>query len=139
MKLMLYSDGGSRGNPGPAAYAFIACDEQGKVLKQGSRYLGVMTNNEAEYLGLLAALQAAESLQADQVTMTMDSELVVKQVRGEYRMKAGNLAPLLQEARNIIAKFSEFKIQHVPRENPMISKADRMVNEELDICSSRKR
>jgi ribonuclease HI len=135
MKLLLFSDGGSRGNPGPAAFAFIVCEEDGKVLKQGARFLGVMTNNEAEYLGLLAALQTAESLQADQVVMTMDSELVVKQVRGEYRMKAENLAPLLQEARKIIAKFPEFKIQHARREHPMIVKADEMVNDELDTCT----
>jgi len=137
MKLLLYSDGGSRGNPGPAAYAFIATDEEGKVLKKGARYLGVMTNNEAEYLGLLAALQTAESLQATSIVMTMDSELVVKQVRGEYRMKAEHLAPLLKEVRNLISKFSEFRIQHVRREHPMIVQADKMVNEELDVCTKR--
>ena len=137
MKILLFSDGGSRGNPGPAAYAFIATDEQGNVLKKGARYLGVMTNNEAEYLGLLAALQAARSLNATGVVMTMDSELVVKQVRGEYRMKAEHLAPLLKEVRDLVSTFSEFRIQHVRREHPMIVQADKMVNEELDICTKR--
>lgn len=138
MKLLLFSDGGSRGNPGPAAYAFIATDEQGKVLKKGARYVGVMTNNEAEYLGLLAALQAAVSLNATSVVMTMDSELVVRQVTGEYRMKAEHLAPLLKEVRDLVPKFAEFRIQHVRRDNPMIAQADKMVNEELDVCTKRR-
>lgn len=135
MKLLLYSDGGSRGNPGPAAFAFLVCSIDGNVLRQGAKFLGVMTNNEAEYLGLLAALQVARQMEGDEVIVTMDSELVVKQVRGEYRMKAANLAPLLEEVRKLSQEFRSFQIRHVRREDPMISRADALVNQELDICT----
>jgi L-aspartate-alpha-decarboxylase len=136
-KFKLYSDGGSRGNPGKAAYAFLICTEDDKVVKKGSRFLGVMTNNEAEYHGLIAALKEAKELGATDVSVTMDSELVVKQVKGEYQMKAENLRPLLGEARDILAQFANHQIRNVPRENPMITKADELVNEELDLMSQR--
>jgi len=136
-KFKLYSDGGSRGNPGKAAYAFMVCTEDDKVVKKGSRFLGTMTNNEAEYRGLIAALKEAKELGATDVSITMDSELVVKQVRGEYQMKAENLRPLLEEVRSVLDQFPRHEIRNVPRENPMIAKADQMVNEELDLMSQR--
>lgn len=136
-KFRLYSDGGSRGNPGKAAYAFLICTEDDKIIKKGSRFLGVMTNNEAEYHGLIAALKEAKGLGATDVSVTMDSELVVKQVKGEYQMKAENLRPLLGEARDLLGQFANHQIRNVPRENPMISKADELVNEELDLMSQR--
>lgn len=135
MKLLLYSDGGSRGNPGPAAYGFLILSTEGAVLKKGSRFLGAMTNNEAEYRGLIAVLDEALKMGGTDVTITMDSELVVKQVRGEYRMKAENLLPLLQQVKERLAKLSTYQIRHVRREDPTIQKADRLVNEELDICT----
>ncbi|MCE5296768.1 MAG: ribonuclease HI family protein [Euryarchaeota archaeon] len=136
-KLKLYSDGGSRGNPGKAAYAFLICSEDDKIVKKGSRFLGTMTNNEAEYHGLIAALKEARSMGATHVSVTMDSELVVKQVKGEYRMKADNLRPLLDEARALLGQFIGHDIRNVPRENEMISKADDLVNEELDLMSQK--
>ncbi|MFA5311852.1 MAG: aspartate 1-decarboxylase [Methanomassiliicoccales archaeon] len=136
-RLRLYSDGGSRGNPGKAAYAFLICSEDDKIVKKGSRFLGTMTNNEAEYHGLIAALKEAVSMGATHVSVTMDSELVVKQVKGEYRMKAENLRPLLDEARDLLKHFAGHDIRNVPRENEMISKADELVNEELDLMSQK--
>jgi ribonuclease HI len=137
MKLLLYSDGGSRGNPGPSAYGFLICSAEGAILNKGSRFLGTLTNNEAEYRGLIAVLDEALKMGGSDVTITMDSELVVKQVRGEYRMKAENLLPLLQQVRGRLDKFSSYQIRHVRREDPIIQKADRLVNEELDVCTLR--
>jgi ribonuclease HI len=137
MKLLLHSDGGSRGNPGPAAYGFLISSTEGAILKKGSRFLGTMTNNEAEYRGLIAVLDEALKLGGTDVSIAMDSELVVKQVRGEYRMKAENLFPLLQQVKERLNKFSSYQIRHVRREDPMIQKADGLVNEELDICTLR--
>jgi ribonuclease HI len=137
MKLLLYSDGGSRGNPGPAAYGFIISSTEGAMLKKGSRFLGTMTNNEAEYRGLIAVLDEALKMGGTDITITMDSELVVKQVKGEYRMKAENLLPLMQQVREQLKKFSSYQIRHVRREDPTIQKADSLVNEELDICTLR--
>ncbi len=95
MKLTTYSDGGSRGNPGAAAYGFLLCDQEGKVIKKGARYLGRMTNNEAEYLGLLAAIEAAKQHGADELEIFMDSELVVNHVLGKICGQGGQPAAAL--------------------------------------------
>ena len=132
MKLRLYSDGGSRGNPGNSAYAFIICDEKGKEIGSGSNYIGTMTNNEAEYHGLLAGLKEVKSRGAAEVEVFMDSELVIKQLKGQYRVKAPNLIPLFAEAIRLLEDFTSAKASHVYRENPLITKADAMVNWVLD-------
>jgi ribonuclease HI len=137
MKLTIFSDGGSRGNPGPAAYAYLVCNSEGSVIKKGARYLGRMTNNEAEYNGLLAGIEAAEQLGADELEIVMDSELVVNHILGRYSVKAANLRPFHQKALSDLSRFRTFKIRHVPRENPMIMQADALVNQELDICTLR--
>jgi ribonuclease HI len=135
MKLTIFSDGGSRGNPGPAAFAYLVCDSEGSIVKKGARYLGRMTNNEAEYHGLLAGIEAALLLGADQVEIVMDSELVVNHILGRYSVKAANLRPLYEQALVDLSRFGTYHIRHVPRENPMIKKADALVNQELDICT----
>ena len=132
MRLRLYTDGGSRGNPGASAYAYIICDEEGREIASGSNYLGVMTNNEAEYHGLLAGLKEVQRRGATEVEVFMDSELAVKQLKGQYRVKAANLAPLHREAVAILAGMAHAKVAHVPRENALIAKADAMVNWTLD-------
>jgi ribonuclease HI len=137
MKLTIFSDGGSRGNPGPAAYAYLVCNSEGNIIKKGARYLGRMTNNEAEYNGLLAGIEAAEQLGADELEIVMDSELVVNHILGRYSVKAANLRPFHQKALSDLSRFRTFKIRHVPRENPMIMQADALVNQELDICTLR--
>jgi ribonuclease HI len=132
MKFRLYSDGGSRGNPGDSAFAYIVCDHEGHEVSSGSNYLGTMTNNEAEYRGLLAGLRDLQGRGATEVEVFMDSELVIKQLKGQYRVKAANLAPLYREAVEILTGFASAKVTHVRREHEMIVKADAMVNWTLD-------
>jgi len=132
MKLRLFTDGGSRGNPGDSAFAFVICDAEGREVGSGSDYLGVMTNNEAEYRGLLAGLKELGRRGGTEVEVFMDSELVIKQLKGQYRVKAPNLFPLYKEAVDLLEGFASAKVTHVRRENDMIVKADAMVNWTLD-------
>ena len=137
MKLRLFTDGGSRGNPGLSAYAFILLSEDGRTVLEKAQFLGVATNNEAEYNGLLAGLAAAKEKGADEIEVTMDSEVVVKQMQGLYNVNAPNLVPLHKEARLRLNAFRKPVIQHAPREHPVISRADELLNEELDLCTKR--
>lgn len=132
MRVKLYTDGGARGNPGDAAFAYIICAEDGKTVKEFSRYIGFSTNNEAEYVGLLAGLEAAWNLGATEVEVIMDSELVIKQMRGEYRVKANNLRPFAEEAKKRVKGFDNVSFTHVRREDPHISRADALLNQDLD-------
>jgi ribonuclease HI len=128
---MIFSDGGARGNPGPAAIAYLILSENGQVLMANSHYVGSRTNNQAEYEALIAALESAVKLHAEEVICHLDSELVVKQLNGEYRVKNPELRKLwkkVQElSRNLTTKFIS-----VPRTNIQIQKADALVNEALD-------
>jgi ribonuclease HI len=135
IKLTVYTDGGSRGNPGPSAYAIVVTDSTGKVVKEYARYAGRETNNVAEYGGAIAGLKEAKTQGADEVEMVMDSELVVKHVNGQYACKAPHLAPLLAEVKKLMAGFKKATFRNVPREHPMISRADALVNNELDTMS----
>lgn len=101
-------------------------------MKESSTYIGNATNNEAEYKGLIAALVQADAMGADEILITMDSEVVVKQMRGEYRIRAMNLIPLAEEAKRLRSRFKSFSIVCVKRDDPMISKTDDLVNYELD-------
>lgn len=132
MRFRLYSDGGSRGNPGDSAYAYIICDEKGKEIGSSSNFLGTMTNNEAEYLGLLAGLKDVVRRGGTEVEVFMDSELAIKQLKGQYRVKALNLMPLYEEAMRILESMAMAKVTHLHRENEIITKADAMVNWTLD-------
>lgn len=132
MKFQLFTDGGSRGNPGDSAYAYIIRDQEGREITSGSNYLGVMTNNEAEYHGLLAGLKEVQSRGGTEVEVFMDSELVIKQLKGQYRVKAANLAPLNKEAVDILSGMRTAKVTHVRREHEVIVKADALVNWTLD-------
>ena|SRR5271157_605862 len=132
MKLLVFTDGGSRGNPGPSAFAFVVASEDGRILRKSARYIGEGTNNEAEYNGLAAGLRMALEMGADEVEVVMDSELVVRQIDGRYSVKSERLRPLYEEARLLLARFNSAKVVFRPRENPMTSLADSLVNEELD-------
>ena len=138
MRLRLFTDGGSRGNPGPSAFAFILLSEDGKTIMQEAHFIGKATNNEAEYHGLLAGLDAAKENGADEIEVTMDSELVVKQMQGLYAVKSPNLIPLHKEARLRFSGFHKPVILHVPREHPVITMADALLNGELDLCKKRR-
>jgi ribonuclease HI len=133
-RLRLRVDGGSRGNPGPGAIGVILEDAGGTILQTLGRTIGVCTNNVAEYRALLAGLEMAHGAGAHELEILADSELLVKQLRGEYRVKNEGLKPLHREALEWLQRFSRVSIRHVPRaEN---AGADRLVNKALDDAAS---
>lgn len=123
-------DGGARGNPGPSAIGIVVRDEAGGVLLERGARIGDATNNVAEYKALIAGIALARDLGADQVELIGDSELVVKQIRGEYKVKNAGIKPLHAEAKAALADFDGWTINHVRRE--MNADADRLVNNALD-------
>jgi len=129
---MTFSDGGARGNPGPAAIAFVVLSDKGQVLMSNSRFIGSRTNNQAEYEALIAALEAAFSLHADEIVCHLDSELVVKHLTGEYAVKNSALKKLWNKVQELNRHFKKVSFISVPRTNRQIQKADALVNEALD-------
>ena len=130
MKLVVHVDGGARGNPGPAAAAAVLSTPDGEVVDEAHEYLGVATNNVAEYRGLLLGLLRAGALGADEVEVVNDSELVAKQVNGVYKVKHPDMRPLHAEALQALGGFGRWSIRSVPRaEN---AAADALVNQALD-------
>lgn len=123
-------DGGSRGNPGSAAWGVVVIDGEGRTVEEHSGFIGHATNNVAEYQGLLEALRVAAECCASRVDLLADSELIVRQIRGQYRVRHPDLIPLHREAKRRIARFAEFTIEHIPRERNKA--ADRLVNRALD-------
>jgi ribonuclease HI len=130
--LRIYSDGASRGNPGPAAIAIKIVDAQGHVLKKTSKYLGKRTNNEAEYEALIAALGFAQSFTTDRVQCFSDSELVVKQLNGQYRVRNPRLETLWLKVRELQHHFQEARFHHIPRTEENIAEVDKAANRMLD-------
>jgi ribonuclease HI len=130
VKAALYTDGGARGNPGPAAYGFVLEAEDGTVLAAEGRPIGSATNNVAEYSGLIAGLRKALELQIPSVEVVSDSELMVKQMRGEYRVKNEALRALSLEAAQLAKEIGDVEYRHVKRAHNEL--ADRLVNEALD-------
>ena len=125
-----YFDGGARANPGPAGYGVYIVDDNGQVLAELSGSLGIATNNVAEYNGLLAALQWAVSHGQPKVQIRADSELLVKQMRGEYKVKNAGLQPLHARARLLVAQLAQVRFEHVRRE--LNKEADRLSNLGMD-------
>lgn len=131
-RLILYADGGSRGNPGPAGIGVVILDEKKKKLKELYRYIGETTNNNAEYNALICGLEEAEALGADEIVVNLDSELVVKQLNGEYRVKNPEIKPLFGEAIAGLKKFRSFKICHIDRSEN--KEADKLVNKAINLA-----
>ena len=129
-KLIIFTDGAARGNPGPAAIGCVIQDEKGDTVARISRCLGATTNNQAEYRAVIAALEKAVSLGARQVVLYSDSELVVKQINGQYKIKNAGLRPLYSEVVSLIGKLDNFKAAYIPRERN--SEADALANKALD-------
>lgn len=129
---VIFADGGSRGNPGPSGSGAVikANDENGEILANLSKYVGITTNNVAEYTGLLIGLTKAVEMGVAEVEVRMDSELIVKQMKGIYRVKNEKLIPLFQEAVKLSRQFKRFNIEHVRREYN--KEADRLANEAMD-------
>lgn len=130
MKLVVNVDGGSRGNPGPAAVGVVVATEDGDVVAEAGETIGVATNNVAEYRALIRGVELAAEHGATQVQVYGDSELIIKQVRGEYRVKDAGLKPLHAEARSALAAMQTWKLDHVRREQN--AGADALVNQALD-------
>jgi ribonuclease HI len=129
-KLIIFTDGAARGNPGPAAIGCVLKDDKGNTVANISRCLGATTNNQAEYKAIIAALDKAISLGARQVTVYSDSELMVKQINGQYRIKNAALQPLYAEAVKLTGRLDSFKISHIRREQN--AEADALANKALD-------
>lgn len=129
MKLIIYTDGLSKGNPGTAAIGAIIKDEWGKTLATISQRIGVTTNNVAEYQALITALRKAIKLKGTQVEIRSDSELMVKQLNGRYKIKAAGLRPLYLEAMQLLGQFEDVAIKHIPRE--LNTEADRLANQAI--------
>ena len=130
MKARLYTDGGARGNPGPAAFGYVLEAEDGTVLDARGEAIGVATNNVAEYRALVAGLESALARGVDELEVVSDSELLVKQMRGEYRVKNAALRELSLEAARLARRLGTVRYKAVRREHNEL--ADRLVNEALD-------
>jgi len=130
VKATLFADGGSRGNPGPAASGAVLYDEHGELVEEIGSFLGVATNNIAEWTALVEGLEAALARGVDDIAVRLDSELVVKQLSGEYRVKNAGLVPLHARAKTLLRKFARTDIRHVPRKAN--AAADAVVNQVLD-------
>ncbi|MFZ4631984.1 MAG: ribonuclease HI family protein [Patescibacteria group bacterium] len=129
-KLIIYTDGGARGNPGPSGIGVVLYDENKVLVAEVSEYLGVATNNQAEYKALIAALKKATELGASELDCYLDSELVVKQLKREYKVKNQDLAPLFLIIHNLSLNFKKITYTHIPREKN--KEADRLANEAMD-------
>lgn len=128
--LIAHVDGGARGNPGPAGYGVVIENQVGKKIAAISHYLGHRTNNFAEYSGLLAALNYAVEHQHSALRVLSDSELMVRQMKGVYKVRSPELRPLYEQARGLAQKLNWFRIEHVRREQN--AEADRLANEAMD-------
>lgn len=129
-KAIIFTDGGARGNPGPAGIGAVIYDEKKKLVAEISEYLGIATNNQAEYKALIAALQKATALKVEELDCYLDSELIVKQLKREYKVKNKDLAPLFLTIHNLSLNFKKISYTHIPRERNQ--EADRLANEAMD-------
>lgn len=129
MKATLYCDGGARGNPGPAGIGFVLHLPEALTIQRGE-YIGEVTNNVAEYRALIAGLTRAQQAAVTELKVFLDSELVVHQMRGDYRVKDAKLKPLFAEAQFLAAQFRPITFQHIPRKKNAV--ADQLVNEAID-------
>jgi len=130
MPWTVHIDGGSRGNPGPAGAGVHIADPSGRTTFAGGFFLGKLTNNQAEYRGMLAALDVLERAGADDIEIVSDSQLMVRQINGEYRVKSPDLAPLFEEARRRLGRFRQWKMRHVLRGENV--HADKLANDAMD-------
>ena len=130
MKYIVHTDGAARGNPGPAAIGVVIEDEDGRTVYEASRALGVRTNNEAEYQALITALEYLKDVRPAEVEFRLDSELVVKQIGGQYKVKEPRLQALHGQVIMLLNAVKKFKFRHVRREDN--ARADELANEALD-------
>jgi len=129
-KAVIYADGAAEPNPGPAAIGAVIKDERGRLIASISQRIGKATNNQAEYRAIITALEEATRLGARQVDIKMDSELVVRQINGEYRVKKATLKPLYQKVKRLQSQLKGFTITHIPRHQN--TEADNLANKALN-------
>ncbi len=130
MKLSIHTDGGARGNPGPAGIGVVISDEKRTTVREISEYIGSATNNQAEYRAFIRGLEEAKKLGASSVNIAMDSELIIKQLKGEYKVRDKGLQPLFVKAWNLLQTFKSHSAKHIPRVKN--KRADALVNQALD-------
>ena len=130
-KLLIYIDGGSRGNPGPAGIGIVIFNEKRHKIKEFNKYIGIATNNIAEYNAAIYGLQEALIEKADEVELNLDSELVVQQLKGEYRVKNSNIRPLFEQTLHLISGFKKVDIKHINRDKN--KEADKLVNKAINL------
>ena len=136
LRVVIEADGGSRGNPGPAGYGAVVFDgDTRQVLAERSEFIGIQTNNVAEYRGLIAGLQAASELGATSVAVRMDSKLVIEQLSGRWQVKHPSMKPLAREASALLRRFETVTLDWMPRERN--KHADRLANEAMDAAAGR--
>jgi len=129
-KLTIYTDGGARGNPGPAGIGAVIFNEQNELIAEVSEYIGETTNNQAEYKAVIAAIDKAKELGGEELDFFLDSELVVEQLNRRYKVKNEGLAPLFVQVYNSSLTFKKVSYTHIPREKNKL--ADKLVNEAID-------
>ena len=127
---IVHADGGSRNNPGPAGFGYVITNAAGRLIEERGEYIGEATSNVAEYRGLIAAARRAAELGAGSAEFRVDSELLERQVAGQYRVKAAHLRPLFCEVMAELRRFRSWTVRHVPREQN--AEADRLVNLAID-------
>ena len=130
----IYSDGGARGNPGPSAFAIVVVRDE-EIVYEYSEFLGINTNNYAEYRGLIAAIVKAIQLGLESVEFVMDSELVINQMNRKYKVKSPNLKELNADAVALSSQIGNVKFTHVRRSDKFITRADALLNKEMDLNS----
>jgi ribonuclease HI len=138
-RVTIYTDGGARGNPGPAAVGVVVCDAEDRVLREHREFLGEATNNEAEYRALIRGLGLAARYTRAEVRCVSDSQLLVRQMAGEYKVRDARLAELFERARERARAFEKVSFEHRPRLTGRLARADELVNEALDRAGSRRR
>ncbi len=129
-KITIYSDGGARGNPGPAAIGVVIYDQDKKIIDTISEYIGETTNNQAEYQAILKGIERSQELGAQELECYLDSELIVNQLQLKYKVKNQGLGPLFIKTWNLVQKFKKVEFFFIPREQNKA--ADKLVNEALD-------
>jgi len=134
MALKIYSDGGARGNPGPSAFAVVVT-KNGDILHKHSEYIGIATNNTAEYRGIIYAVGCAIDMHETEVEFVMDSELVVPQMKGEYKVRSSDLRDMYHDVKAMVSAIPKVRFTHVKRHDRMITLADSLLNVKLDECS----
>lgn len=129
-RLIIHTDGGARGNPGPAAFGYVICNSNGEKIEGRGEFIGEATNNVAEYKGMIAAAKRTVELGADEAEFRVDSELLERQVKGRYRVRAPHLKPLFAELMAALQQIPEWRVRHVRREQN--TEADELANRAMD-------